>query len=88
MYYIYVLQSLKDKDFYTGFTSDLGGRIKRHGNGLVEATKYRRPLNLVYYEASLNKKDAVCREIYLKTAWGKRYIKNRIKEYLKKAPVR
>lgn len=82
MYYVYVLQSLKDKYFYTGFATDLEKRLKRHIRGLVEATKYRGPLRLVYYEASLNKKDAIHREIYLKTAWGKRYIKHRIKKYL------
>ena len=82
MYYVYVLQSSKDNNIYTGFAEDLEERIKRHKYGLVKTTKYRRPLKLVYYEASLNKRDALKREIYLKTAWGKRYIKNRLKEHL------
>jgi len=30
----------------------------------------------------LLQKDAVKREKYLKSAWGKRYIKNRISDYL------
>jgi len=37
---------------------------------------------LVYYEACLDKNDAIKREKYLKTSWGKRYIKNRLKNYL------
>jgi putative endonuclease len=82
MYYIYVLQSLKDKEFYTGFTSELEERLKKHNDGLVTSTKHRRPFNLVYFEASLHKTDALHREIYLKTAWGKRYIKTRIRNYL------
>lgn len=82
MYYIYVLLSLKDNKFYTGFTEDLRNRFKKHSEGLVPTTKNRRPLKLVYYEACLDQKDALQREKYLKTTWGKRYLKNRIKCYL------
>jgi putative endonuclease len=82
MYYIYVLQSLKDKNFYVGYTSDLKKRIIEHNKGLVHSTKNRRPLKLVYYEACINQQDAIHREKYLKTSWGKRYFKQRIKNYL------
>jgi len=79
MYYVYVLQSLKDKQFYVGYTDDLNNRLKAHSEGRVVSTRNRRPLKLVYYEACLNQQDATKREKYLKTAWGKRYIKNRLK---------
>jgi len=82
MYYIYVLRSLKDYSFYVGYTPDLKIRIQKHNRGLVPATKNRRLLRLVYYEACLDKNDAIKREKYLKTSWGKRYIKNRLKNYL------
>lgn len=88
MFYVYVLLSLKDEKLYTGFTGDLKKRLGGHSLGLVKATKDRRPFELIYYEAGLNRKDAMRREIYLKTAWGKRYVRNRIREYLKKAPMR
>jgi putative endonuclease len=39
-------------------------------------------VNLIYFEACVNKKDAFRREIYLKTGMGRRYIKNRLKEGL------
>ena len=39
-------------------------------------------VKLIYYEACLNQQDAIKREGYLKTSWGKRYIKNRVKQYL------
>ncbi|MBU2635408.1 GIY-YIG nuclease family protein, partial [Patescibacteria group bacterium] len=32
MYYVYILLSKKDNDFYIGFTEDLKQRIKRHKN--------------------------------------------------------
>lgn len=82
MFYVYVLLSEKDKQFYVGFTSDLQRRIKEHNEGMVQSTKERRSLSVVYYEASHNQKDATHREKYLKTSWGKRYIKGRIKNYL------
>ncbi len=81
-YYVYVLQSEVDKLFYTGFTTDLKERILKHNAGDVESTKKRKPLKLVYWEGCLNQQDATAREKYLKTAWGKRYIRNRLKTYL------
>jgi putative endonuclease len=81
-YYIYILQSKKDENFYVGFTNNLIRRIQQHANGSVTSTKNRRPLELIYWEGCLNQQDATRREKYLKTAWGKRYIKNRIKDYL------
>jgi putative endonuclease len=82
MVYTYVLQSMKDNKFYTGSTNDLRRRIKEHEKGEVLSTKYRRPFELIYYEACINDYDARLREKYLKTAWGKRCIKNRLKHYL------
>ncbi|MEK7091516.1 MAG: GIY-YIG nuclease family protein [Patescibacteria group bacterium] len=82
MYYTYVLQSAKDHKFYTGFSRNLKSRFDQHQDGRVESTKDRRPLKLIYYEACLNQADATHREKYLKTIYGKRYIKNRIKSYL------
>jgi len=81
-YYTYVLQSEKDKRWYTGFTHDLKLRFEHHKKGFVESTKDRRPLKLIYYEACLSPKDAIHREKYLKTYLGKLFLKNRLKSYL------
>lgn len=81
-FYVYVLQSEKDSNFYVGYTIDLKGRSTEHQKGQVNSTKNRLPLKLVYWEGCLNQKDATQREKYLKTSWGKRYIKNRLKNYL------
>jgi putative endonuclease len=82
LYYVYVLQSATDKNFYVGYTNNIKKRIEEHNRGLVISTKKRIPLKLVYLEASLSQNDALVREKYLKTSWGKRYIKNRIRDYL------
>jgi putative endonuclease len=82
MYYTYVLQSQEDGKFYTGFTQDLKLRFEQHNKGLVQSTKNRRPFKLIYYEACLNQEDATKREKYLKTYYGKMFLKRRLKSYL------
>jgi len=66
-----VLKSQKDKRLYIGYSSDLRNRLNKHNNGEVESTKHRRPLELIFYEAFKNKKDAQRREKYFKTDKGK-----------------
>jgi len=80
--YIYVIQSKKDKRFYTGFTENLRKRFYEHNSGKVSSTKNRGPFELIYYEACLNEQDAIAREKYLKSGMGKRYLKNRLKRFL------
>jgi len=67
-YYIYILKSDKDGNFYVGYTKDLKQRLALHNDGKVQSTKNRRPLNLVYFEGCINQQDATKREKYLKTA--------------------
>jgi putative endonuclease len=82
MFYTYVIQSKKDKRFYTGFTKDLRKRFYEHNSGKVHSTKNRSPFELIYYEACLNEQDAIAREKYLKSGMGKRYLKNRLERFL------
>lgn len=80
--YVYVLRSTVDGQFYVGLTRNLKARLELHNKGQVSSTKRRSPLVLVYWEGCLNESDAAQREKYLKTAWGKRYIKGRLRSYL------
>ncbi len=82
MYYTYVLQSEKDRNFYVGFTKDLKQRFDQHNKGIVESTKGRRPFKLIYYEACLNRNDATNREKYSKSYHGRMFVKKRLKSYL------
>jgi len=82
VYYTYLLQSKKDKEFYTGFTKNLKLTFEQHNKGLVESTKYRKPFELIYYEACLCQEDALRREKYLKTHHGKMFLRKRLKSYL------
>ena len=81
-YFTYVLFSEGDKKFYTEYTSDLMQRFDQHNKGQVTSTKNRRPLTLIYNEACLDQEDALKREKYLKTFYGKMFIHKRIKSYL------
>ena len=82
MYYVYVLQSELDSNFYVGYTRDLKLRFEQHQKGVVESTEHRRPLKLIYYEACLSQEDATKREKYLKKYHGRMFLKNRLKSYL------
>ena len=73
---------MKDMDFYSGSTKDFKQRFEQHKKGLVESTKDRRPLKLIYYEACLDQADARKREKYLKSYHGKMFLRNRLKSYL------
>ena len=80
MYYVYILFSEKDKQLYTGYTPNLKSRFKAHTNGFVKATKYRRPMKLIYYEGYLRELDARRREKYLKGGNGRDILKVQLNE--------
>ena len=84
MYYIYILFSEVDKQLYTGFTDNLRSRFKAHTEGYVKATKHRRPLKLIYYEAYDSESDARGREKYLKGGNGRGELKIQLKDIFKK----
>jgi len=85
MFYTYVLLSEKDMTFYTGFTRSLKQRMEDHAKGSVIATRDRRPLRLIYYEACIDERDALKREKYFKAGFGRRFLRNRLEYYLKRS---
>ena len=81
MQYVYILESKSDGNLYIGCTNDLQRRITLHNSKKVESTKHRTPFTLIHYEAYLSEKDAFERERYLKTGWGKQFIKKNLENY-------
>jgi len=79
MYYTYVLKSNKDGKLYIGYSKNLENRLNEHNSGKIKSTKHRRPFELIYYEACRNMEDALHRETYLKSTYGHRYLRNRLK---------
>ena len=83
MFYVYILQSLKKKDWlYKGSTEDLIRRFKEHNSGKNFSTASYVPLKLIYYEAYILKSDAEAREKYLKTSMGIRVLRKQLAHYL------
>ena len=80
-FYVYVLESIKDKKRYIGFAADLRKRLEEHKKGLSFSTKPRLPMKLIYFEACINKEDAQRREEYFKTTRGRRFLAKRLKTY-------
>ncbi|MDB5259793.1 MAG: nuclease superfamily protein [Candidatus Nomurabacteria bacterium] len=84
MYFVYILYSEKDGKLYVGCSGNLNKRIARHNNGLVLATKNRRPLVCIYYESFTSKGEAFARERYLKSLWSAHFKEKIKKDYLNK----
>jgi putative endonuclease len=85
MYIVYLLQSIKFKKLYIGFTSrKMILRLQEHNRGQVSSTRKYKPWKMVYCEVYLNSIDARDRESKLKeygSAWG--HLKKRIVNTLK-----
>jgi putative endonuclease len=88
MHYVYVLRSLSDDGLYVGYSANLRRRLVQHSEGASFATAYRAPWKLIYYEAYLERVDALGREKYLKSGGGRRFLRAQLRHYLKKNPIR
>jgi putative endonuclease len=74
---VYILKCADGK-FYTGCTSDLDDRMRRHHAGEVPATQDRLPLILVTYIVFSEKQKAYDFEKYLKTGSGRAVMYKRL----------
>ena len=66
-YFVYILEC-SDSTLYTGITKDVKKRLDEHNNSCKGAkyTKARRPVKLLYCEASENRSTASKREYAIK----------------------
>jgi putative endonuclease len=78
MYYIYVIQSESQNWRYVGMTNDIRRRFHEHNSGFVRATRNKMPFKLVYLEKISTRIEARNREKWLKSGYGREYIKNQI----------
>ncbi len=84
MWYIYVLESLKNKRRYVGITNNLKRRFTEHNSEKFSDTftSKNRPHRLIYYEAYLEKQDAQTAELFYKSGYGREILKGKLKKYL------
>ena len=73
MFTVYVLRDSEEK-LYKGVTNDLPRRLSEHKQGKTITTSKMQNLMVVYTEEFDNFPTARKREIYLKTAAGRRYL--------------
>jgi len=79
MFHVYILKSLKNGRYYTGSTNNLERRLVEHNSGGSKYTKLTRPFVLVHKEEFSMRREAVARELFLKTGAGRDWIKNNLK---------
>jgi putative endonuclease len=66
VHYVYLLRGINNEHIYVGNTADIEKRLEEHNNGSNYSTRKYAPFKLVYYEAYLEKADALERERKLK----------------------
>lgn len=82
MHYFYVLQFERNKKLYKGVTDDLKRRINEHRSGQSRFTSQNGEFKLIFYEAYLDKRDALEAEKYFKTGHGREVLRQKLKHYL------
>lgn len=75
MWYIYALKSDKDGGLYIGISEDPERRLKDHNTGMTKSTKSRRPFKIIYKETCGDRAEARKREKYLKSGFGREFLK-------------
>ena len=76
-YYAYVLQD-EDGKRYKGMTVNLARRLAEHQCGKTITTRKMQGLKLVYSEKFKSFEEARKRELYFKTAAGRRFLKSKL----------
>ena len=67
MWFVYVLRSDRDGDFYVGSTNNLERRLVEHNRGESLSVRNKGPFKLVYCEEYATKKEAIIREKQIKS---------------------
>jgi len=75
-YFVYILKSLKEENYYVDSTQDLKSRIERHNQGRSKYTKAKRPWELVYWEKPQDRAAAMKQEREIKARKSKDYIES------------
>ncbi len=75
--YVYALQSIQKTYIYVGLTQNVQERFKRHQNGREKTTRSYRPFRIIFTEEYATREEARIREKYLKSGYGKEWIKAR-----------
>jgi putative endonuclease len=70
LHYVYILQSLRDKRYYIGETSNVEQRLLFHNSGKQRSTRNRISFRLILVEEYTNRNEALKREKQIKSWKG------------------
>jgi len=76
-YIVYVLKDEKG-NFYKGVTNNLERRIKQHISGQTRSTRNMKNIRVVYTETFKEFENARKRELYFKSAAGRKFLKKQL----------
>ncbi|OGH92235.1 MAG: hypothetical protein A2534_01875 [Candidatus Magasanikbacteria bacterium RIFOXYD2_FULL_39_9] len=76
-YYVYVLEDVNGKK-YKGITNNLDRRLQEHRRGKTITTSKMKDIRVSYYEQYATFVEARAREVYFKTAAGRRFLKSKL----------
>lgn len=77
MFTVYVLKDSTGR-YYKGLTDNLKRRLREHGSGHTITTSRMMDLKIVYTENYVNFDEARKRELYLKSATGRRFLSGKL----------
>jgi len=84
MFYVYILQSIKNHLYYIGSTKNIELRIEKHNKGYVPSTKNMRPWRLAFSQGYESQQLAKNIEYRLKKLKRRDYIEKIIEDkYIK-----
>ncbi len=89
MYFVYVLENSEDKSWYIGFTDNVERRVREHDNkaGGKHTRRKAGKWEIIYYEAYIDKRDALGREKFLKGGSGRKFLKRQLTHFLGSTPT-
>lgn len=73
-YFVYVLRD-SSGNLYKGMTCDLQRRLSENRGGRTRTTRRMHDVEIIYFEEFQNRTNARKREIYFKTAAGRKFLK-------------
>jgi putative endonuclease len=77
-FFLYILQSEKNKKYYIGITKDIETRLNQHNRGVGKSTRSNRPWRLVYTKEYNTRSEAGIREKQIKNQKSRAHIEKLI----------
>ena len=81
MFFVYDLWSEKFDKIYVGMTTNPDVRLKAHNSGKSTYTRKFKPWQRFYLEKVETKEEALKKEKYYKSGWGRQKLKSELEKW-------